>query len=72
MSYHQFKDHDTEEGYGSFQTFWINGDLCEGTEFEAMETGWYWWPCFPGCIPESDPYGPFKREEDAVSDARQE
>lgn len=32
--------------------------------------GWYWWSCFPGCLPDSDPIGPFDTEEDALADAR--
>jgi len=33
--------------------------------------GWYWWSCFPGCLPDSDPMGPFATEEEALSDARE-
>jgi hypothetical protein len=35
------------------------------------ESGWYWWPCFPGCLPDSDPSGPFDTEELAIADARE-
>lgn len=21
--------------------------------------GWYWWYCHPGCLPDSEPYGPY-------------
>lgn len=21
--------------------------------------GWYWWSCFPGCLPDGDPMGPY-------------
>lgn len=40
---------------------------------EAMglaEPGWYYWFCFPGCMPDSDPIGPFDTEEEALEDAR--
>jgi hypothetical protein len=33
--------------------------------------GWYWWPCFPGCLPESEPCGPFATEDLALEDMRQ-
>ena len=33
--------------------------------------GWYWWPCFPGCLPDSDPIGPFATEEEAIADAQE-
>lgn len=32
--------------------------------------GFYWWFCYPGCLPDSDPFGPFESEADAQSDAR--
>lgn len=33
--------------------------------------GWYWWACFPGCLPDSDPYGPYDTEEQALEAAQQ-
>lgn len=36
------------------------------------EAGWYWWTCFPGCMPDSEPMGPFDTEEEAIEDARAE
>jgi hypothetical protein len=32
--------------------------------------GWFYWYCFPGCLPDSDPIGPFDTEADALADAR--
>lgn len=32
--------------------------------------GWYWWSCFPGYLPDSDPFGPFKTEQEALEDAQ--
>lgn len=37
-----------------------DGDICE--------SGWYWWSCFPGCLPDSDPIGPFPSYSAAESD----
>lgn len=34
------------------------------------EDGWYWWTCFPGCLPDSDPIGPFDTEAEALADAQ--
>jgi hypothetical protein len=31
--------------------------------------GWYWQACYPGCLPDSDPIGPFPTEEEAMADA---
>ena len=32
--------------------------------------GWYYWFCFPGCLPDSDPVGPFESEAEALADAQ--
>lgn len=32
--------------------------------------GWYYWFCFPGCLPDSDPVGPFATKQEALEDAR--
>lgn len=46
-----------EEGpYGSFEVYW-NGD------------GWCWHTCFPGCMPDGDPSGPFDSSDEAYRDA---
>lgn len=31
----------------------------------------FWWPCFPGCLPDSDPVGPFETEAEALADAQE-
>jgi hypothetical protein len=32
---------------------------------------WYFWACFPGCLPDGDPEGPFDTEEEAIEAARE-
>ena len=59
MSYHQFIDDETGESYGSFEVF----------EENACSNKWYWWPCFPGCLPDGEPIGPFDSEQQATTDA---
>lgn len=41
----------------------------DGAEFEC-ERGWYYWFCFPGCLPNSEANGPFETETEALEDAR--
>jgi hypothetical protein len=31
--------------------------------------GWYWWECYPGCLPDSDAFGPFPTSYRAYHDA---
>jgi hypothetical protein len=74
--YHQ---HEPETGeYGSFEVFHnsqSNSDSPEvitslnATLLGDMEKGWYWWACFPGCVPDSDAAGPFVSAHDAHHDA---
>lgn len=33
------------------------------------QPGWYWWPCFPGCLPDGEPFGPFETVDAARLDA---
>ena len=35
-----------------------------------LESGYYWQSCFPGCIPDSEPMGPFATKEEALADAQ--
>lgn len=32
--------------------------------------GWYWQSCFPGCLPDSDAFGPFATRKEALEDAQ--
>jgi hypothetical protein len=36
---------------------------------EPWRAGWYWWACFPGCLPDGDPMGPFTSPTRAAEDA---
>jgi len=38
---------------------------------EYREAGWYYWFCFPGCLPESEPIGPYNTEKQALEGARE-
>lgn len=41
------------------------------TEDRVSADAWWWWSCFPGCLPDSEPIGPFDSEADALADARE-
>ncbi len=74
MAYHTFRDED-EKPYGSFETF-TAGELGSDPETADLArqagSGWYWWACFPGCLPDGEPTGPFETEEEAIANAREE
>lgn len=64
QGYHKFPTEDGE-GTGSFQVFHSRQDYDVGDK----EHGWYWWACFPGCLPDGEPNGPFPTSEGAYLDA---
>lgn len=45
-----------------------------GDDGTIYTDGWYWWACFPGCMPEGDGIatGPFTTPGEALLDAREE
>ena len=45
-------------------------NLDHADEYTITAPGWYWWPCFPGCLPDGDPMGPFETENEAITDAQ--
>jgi hypothetical protein len=40
-------------------------------EAESIQGGYFYWFCFPGCLPNSEPIGPFETYQQALDDARQ-
>lgn len=54
--------------------YYLNGDALpeETRNLPGSQTiGWYWWSCFPGCLPDDDPFGPFETEAEAIADAQE-
>ena len=39
-------------------------------EETGPQGGWYWQACFPGCLPDGEPMGPFKTRDEALADAQ--
>ena len=54
------QDPTSDTGWVSFD-FAMGGTYREDTDPSLWE-GWYWQACFPGCLPEGDPIGPFPTE----------
>lgn len=61
VGHHSFRDGDTgQASQGMFEVFWCGHDPAS-----TMEMGWYWWACFPGCLPGGEPDGPYRTSTDA-------
>jgi hypothetical protein len=60
---------DVEVFYRSKLDVWHNVHNF-GDDARISEVGWYWWTCFPGCLPDSEPSGPFDTEAEALADAQ--
>ena len=54
---------------GPIEVFW--SDESEPGLFGKTDDqrGWFWWSCYPGCLPDSDPVGPFESSREAYEDA---
>ena len=37
---------------------------------DTIGVGFFYWFCFPGCLPDGDPAGPFETEQAAIDDAQ--
>lgn len=40
-------------------------------ENEQITGGWFYWYCFPGCMPDSSAFGPFTTRAEALADAQE-
>ena len=59
--------------------YWNKADAADYNDISMLANdddkytaGWYWQSCFPGCLPDSDPIGPFETEAEAIADAQGE
>jgi hypothetical protein len=53
---------------GSYEIFYIEGKSHFREDVPPLEIGWYWWACWPGCLPDGEPNGPFNSEAEAIAD----
>jgi hypothetical protein len=76
--YHKFKSEDGME-FGSFEIFWDDADVPPhggparnyDSAGEPVTPGWYWWACFPGCLPDGEASGPFDTSTEAYDSAQE-
>ena len=48
----------------------LYGECITDGEGDCLGSGWYWWSCFPGCLPDSEANGPFATKAEALADAQ--
>jgi hypothetical protein len=60
-----FYDVDWVNGRG-IEVFFVDHEVARAL---SGSPGWYWWECYPGCLPEGDAFGPFPTSYRAYRDA---
>ncbi len=58
---------DDEHALPDVEVFYLDASDVMNSKQDA---GYYYWSCFPGCLPDSDPIGPFATEQEAIEDAQ--
>ena len=63
---------DDKDSLPNVETYYVDADDLDFVDEEGnqLEEGWYYWFCLPGCMPDSEPCGPFDTEAEALEDAR--
>lgn len=52
------------------ETFYVDDGEQTDENGEPLAAGYYWQACFPGCLPDGEPVGPFDTEAEALADAQ--
>ena len=63
------QDETSETGWITFE-FGIGGTYRGDTDPADYE-GFYWQACWPGCLPDGEPMGPFPSEQAAIDNANE-
>jgi len=69
--FHQFHAPETQEPFGGFEIVWVMYGVYDEDHYteDQSAAGWYWQSCLPGCLPDSEPSGPFGSSQAAHKDA---
>ena len=54
------------------EVFYLDGTEEKEDAEEPFEAGWYYWYCFPGCLSESGPFGPYASPQEAEAAAQED
>ncbi len=61
---------ETDRGGTSYRNTNSETTCCHGKQLTRVESAYWYWFCLPGCLPDSDPIGPFATEAEALADAQ--
>jgi hypothetical protein len=59
-----------EHALPDLEVFYRTDTACKADGWDT-DGGWFYWFCFPGCLPDSDAVGPFATKAEALADARE-
>lgn len=62
---------ETDQGDTSYRNTNDETTCCNGKSLVRHESAYWYWFCLPGCMPDSDPMGPFATREEALADAQE-
>jgi len=55
------------------EVFYMGNGGCLDEETDTfLGSGWYYWYCLPGCMPDTEPMGPYTTEDEALDASREE
>ena len=63
---------DEQYALPNVEVFYLTQGEIDSVPVCQFEQGWYFWACFPGCLPDADPVGPYATEQLAIDAAREE
>lgn len=72
QAYFDPKRADSTHALPDCEVFYVDGS--EGwtdDDGQPLERGFYWQACFPGCLPDCPPMGPYETEDEALADAQE-
>lgn len=63
---------ETNRGGTSYRNTDSETTCCHNIPLVRAESAWWFWYALPGCLPDSDPWGPFATEDEALAVARED
>lgn len=71
----RFRSYADQCSDAGIEVFWHDETECDpdscwiDDDGKPLPSGFYWWSCSPGCLPDGDPNGPYETELEAQREA---